>query len=686
MDEGCKKVKELEIDIIQECVLENQVDVGRFMSKFNIKLANFTNSLMAVNHLLKTDLKSKDGRVYVSEKNRQRCYRYLKFNKIKMLAYYDSFVRRDLLYFHFLFDHSDLSLQEIADVLLVSKNTALSDIKKLKEEIEPQGIYIKYSRKTGYAIFGSEFSIRNELCMVLQKILEFPYGRYLLLDTGYIFQNEILLLQNRLINVQEKAKVTFTEESIENLPFILMFLIKRGQDFRQSWHFPFEKYDLRNTKEYPIYEKIFSGFDDLNEHDKLYMVVQILSMRFIKNSHQLYKSSEINKATDQFIQFLEDECVMQFKDDKDLKNKLLLHLKPAIFRCLLRVNIKNPLAERVSEEYKILMEKISEGLRIIEKAAGVKFPNEEVAFIAMIVISSMIGIDEEKGEVKTFTAIVLCRSGMSISKLLLENLRQLFPNIEFIGTYAIRDVTQSEITPDFLFTTIPVNTDITTFLIPSYLDKEAKDKLSTEVEVAINQDVKKKTKELYSLLDDLFPESSKKDALKRIESFYKKDSLDLGVEDGHFQIEKAKFSIIDAQNWEKVFDFSFKKIFDRGSITQDYANKAKKIFSEDYYYMKIAKESFLPHAKPSDGVIHPDYQFVLLRNEVSMPDKTKMKIMVALVPSENNKHVEWLLEMNNILLNKNAQIELNKVTTEDELFTLMKQYFQKSQLGEVEPC
>ncbi|MBO1308254.1 BglG family transcription antiterminator [Enterococcus sp. 669A] len=679
-------MKELEIQIIQESVQQHQLELKEFVAKYEASEQSIVEALMQINQLLKTNFISEGGQVSISEVDRDRCYRYLKYNQIKMSAYYEVGCRRDLLFLHLIFSELDLNLQELADQLIVSKNTALADIKRLKLELEKKDIYVKYSRKKGYYLFGSEFNLRNELLLIIKKILRKPYGRYLLLDTGYIKENELLLLRNRLIHCQEQAHVTFTEESMEELPVLLSLLIRRAQHFKTSWQFPLDNYDLDNTKEYPIYTHIFRGFENLNETDLLHMVMQILSATFVQSNNEVFKSSEVNTAIDTFITFLKEDCVMQFTDTQELKNKLLLHLRPAIFRCLLNVNIRNPLTERIHEEYPILYDKISEGVSQIEQVVNCHFPDEEIAFIAMIVISSMQSTQHIE-EQKTFTAMVLCRSGMSISKMLLETLKRLFPAIEFIGAYAINEVAKSSIKPDFLFTTVPIHSEITTFLIPSFLDKQAKEEIKQKVTLAINQDVKKKTKELYRFLDDLFPDRKKEDALERIERFYQKEQALLEVQEHFFQLKPEKFSFSQATTWEEVFKQAFDLLKARGSVTQEYINVVYDIFKEDYPFMMIAKDTYLPHAKPEFGVLQPDYQVVLLQDPVMLPNQEPMKMIITLAPSRENQHVEWLLRLNHILLASETLQQIKEISSSEQLYRFMENSFENNDyFKEVSKC
>ncbi|MGG5318889.1 BglG family transcription antiterminator [Enterococcus sp. AZ072] len=668
-------MKSSQIQIIQECVQQSKISVKDLLSRQVISRCTLKKDVEEINTVLQAKLKLDERKIYVSDQDRNICYKYLKKHNIKILPYYDAENRQQLLFLHMSLSELDLNLQELADQLLVSKNTALTDVKRLREALTTQGILINYSRKIGYTIEGPEFSIRNEIVNSLRGLLRKSFSRYLLLEAGYTSNSEIVLLKNRLLKIQSQVKMTFTEESLEELPILLSTLIKRAQQQRIKWHFPFEKYDIVNTSEYPTYRNVFRGMPNLNENDKLYMILQILSSTFLQINDELYGSGEVESAINEFVYFLENGCLMHFKDPATLKEKLALHLKPAIFRSLLSVNIRNPLTRVIMEEYSALYMKISEGISMIEKKISCHFSNEEKAFIAMIVISSMKEIVQDQS-FKPFTALVLCRSGMSISKLLQENLKELFPNIAFAGTYAVDEISQAEVLPDFIFTTIPIDTEITTFVIPSVLDKQAKQKIQQQVEIAINQDIKKKTKELYGLLDDLFPDGNKANAVKRIEQFYQKDTGNTDEECNPFELKIEQFSMIEADSWQEVFQFAFGKLLERGSVNQRYVERTLQLFEEDYPFMMIAKDCFLPHAKPENDVFKPDYQLVLVKNKVKFAGERELKMMIALAPSKQNEHVEWLLKINDALLQEKNIRQIEEISTIETFYDLLKSSFE----------
>ena len=89
--------------------------------------------------------------------------------------------------------------------------------------------------------------------------------------------------------------------------------------------------------------------------------------------------------------------------------------------------------------------------------------------------------------------------------------------------------------------------------------------------------------------------------------------------------------------------------------------------------MMIAYECYLPHVKPEYGVVNPDYQILFIKDKVVLPNRDAMRIMIALAPSVENQHVEWLLKMNQILLESGLLQKMDSVASKEELFLLIQE-------------
>ncbi|EAC6939561.1 PRD domain-containing protein, partial [Listeria monocytogenes] len=251
-----------------------------------------------------------------------------------------------------------------------------------------------------------------------------------------------------------------------------------------------------------------------------YLSLQVLASNLVESALHFSDSEEIAYAVDEFIRLLEMYFATEIMKKNEFKEKVILHVRPAIYRTILGFQINNPLKKQFIKEYTPTFNIVEKASKPFEKLVGHKWSEEEIVYLSMIVLGWMYQIEETEQPI--FRAVVLCKSGTSISKLLLENLKMMFPNIDFQGAYAVRQLNTVARDIDFIFTTVPVQSDATIFVIPSILSKDSRQILREQVDKAIEMDSHKKTKELLAMLKDEIPEENIRLVQAKVESFFNK--------------------------------------------------------------------------------------------------------------------------------------------------------------------
>ncbi len=83
-------------------------------------------------------------------------------NITRFEAVYTEQERRDLLYLMVYSNSIPISVFHFQDFLQVSKGTVLSDIKKVRKELEGEECQLTYTRKAGFRLLGAEVILRKE--------------------------------------------------------------------------------------------------------------------------------------------------------------------------------------------------------------------------------------------------------------------------------------------------------------------------------------------------------------------------------------------------------------------------------------------------------------------------------------------------------------------------------------------
>lgn len=154
-----------------------------------------------------------------------------------------------------------------------------------------------------------------------------------------------------------------------------------------------------------------------------------------------------------------------FEGDRLLRDGLLAHWPPALFRLRHGLPIRNPLLERIRSGYPELFAAVSESLAAL--LPGIEVPADEIAYLVLHFGSSVER--REKGR-NRFRALVVCSAGIGSAHMLASRLRAEFPEIEVVANVSWFDLKDlSRQTYDFLVSTVPLPLPASDYVLVSAL-------------------------------------------------------------------------------------------------------------------------------------------------------------------------------------------------------------------------
>src|SRR5699024_11197244 len=120
-----------------------------------------------------------------------------------------------------------------------------------------------------------------------------------------------------------------------------------------------------------------------------------------------------------------------------LLDKLLQHLKPAYYRIKYQLSETISLQGSLSNEFKELHHLVKRSIAPLANLIGSSIPDSEVTYITML-IGGWMKRQGESIEKKT-KAIVVCPQGVSVSRLMFNELNELFPEFVFLDSLSVRE-------------------------------------------------------------------------------------------------------------------------------------------------------------------------------------------------------------------------------------------------------
>jgi len=181
--------------------------------------------------------------------------------------------------------------------------------------------------------------------------------------------------------------------------------------------------------------------------------------RFLRGAHQerlgktlLADNLQVLPDITLLIQKCGEVLGKELSEDRILRDGLLAHWVPALYRLQHKLPIKNPLLHRIKEEYRPLYAVL---YRVVhELFPTLNVPDDEIGYLVLHFGAALSRITQER---KRYRALVVCSAGIGSANMLASRLREKIPEIELIVNVSWFDIqTMSLEGWDILISTIPL--------------------------------------------------------------------------------------------------------------------------------------------------------------------------------------------------------------------------------------
>ncbi len=569
--------------------------------------------------------------------------------------------RVKIIYLYTYSRKSFLSNNHYQEILHVSRNTVLSDINKVREELALYNIEFVYTRSKGYHLKGEEYDKHHYAFIVLSKLLENPIGEWTidyilknyleeepkitdLISMGkkYTTDNNILSIQNRL------------ERMMHLLQFLLIRYKKRKQVIDPDSTVGLEQPSGIKTLARSSIDVILGDHSEMSEEDISFIELLLIGAyeKKIENEEeQLF----FNQLADEIVTEMETVSLIQFENRETMKEGIKKHLIPAYYRLKLGFEDVNGYHQIIMEQYHDLFIIVKKALQPLQEHFIYKIPDSEIAYFVIHFGGNIQGETKELGEVN---ALIVCPHGISSSMILKQQLSQIFPNITFLRSHQLADVsTMDESQYDVIFSTVAVEAEKPVFVVPINLGDEDKKELYSLVyeEVPMLKlkpspidEIIEVTKKYSTILDE------KKLRTELIKLIYSENKdhrkgeyplLHELITADTFQHSSEKFE------WKDAFRLASKPLLELGYIEDRYVDKMIDRVEEFGPFINLGKGVAIPHARPEDGVSELSMSMLVLDEPIYLPEDDKpVNILIVIAATDNETHLTALSHLTNILI------------------------------------
>ena len=549
--------------------------------------------------------------------------------------------RRSLIYLLIFINKTPLSISLFQTYLQVSKNTILSDLKKLREELMSENIQVEYSRKKGFYLNFEEKMLQEKAWYFLQNLSE---------DSGFYILSKVLNDKKPLtiFKNNQLLKKMMQELQIEivysrYLSTLLFACLLRHRTFEKN---------SENIND--LLKSLIIGMSDgksaIGQDNGLYR----MAFNIMENVMKL--------------------SAIEFDDFTKTFMALLAHLTPAYYRIRNHFELKNVLLERIKNEYHSLFLLMDNALRPLKDEVGEISESEKAYFV--ILFGGEIYKNKYSG--KSLKAIVLCVNGISSSLIMQKRLESLFPTMEFILSARVSHFEKLPINSyDIIFSTVPLKSDKKVYLMSAFPDQREENKLYNQV-LQDFQLLGFAKPSAQTILDSIEPYIIIKDPVnrqdlikiieKKLNRTRKEGKLSGVMLTDLLTKEKIRFTNKEL-SWQEAIELAAQPLLDKHEIEERYIKAIIDKVEAFGPYIDLGLGIALPHARPEEGVKKLGMSFLRCEHPVKLMDDVKheIKLFIVLAAIDNETHLRALSTLTKILSNKERLSQLLTATNAAEV-------------------
>ncbi|MEA9389747.1 BglG family transcription antiterminator [Acerihabitans sp. TG2] len=356
-----------------------------------------------------------------------------------------------------------IKLEEICDLLYVSRNTMTSILKKIDCILDVYNLSLDRRPYYGITIQGKEIDKRICIANNLQR------RSGLNKENGHK-QLELKIIGKIVLDMIYNHGLRISEISLDNfILHIYVSIVRVRQGFIMSIDNDkicslIDADTLFVAKEIvsKIQEEISVNFP---EQETVYLALHMeakLSPRSGKNiASNIIISGEIDSLSLAMLDVIFGSFKIDFRNNLELRMSLNQHMVPFDIRMLYGIPLKNPLLDEIKKEYALAYTIAITACIVLKQHYKKNIPDDEIGYFAMIF---ELALEKKNTVIEKKNIVIVCSSGKGTTQLFMYKYKQAFGkyinNIYECTAYELVSFDFKANNIDYVFTTIPINMSV----------------------------------------------------------------------------------------------------------------------------------------------------------------------------------------------------------------------------------
>lgn len=351
--------------------------------------------------------------------------------------------RNNLILINIMLSTTDITSDQLAEKLKVSRSTILSDIKDINNVIKNNQLSIKGKTYHGYTIQGNEENIRNYFSDDIVKYIIKNYKNDVWKLLGTFFEkDEILFVEEIFKEVRKRFSIKGSKDEDKALKMAIVFFIRRLKNGRNISYSNQEVSNHRTTMAFinceNIYYKIITTLGlEYNLNEVVYLNKMVILRSNDSKLLSTYCDEEkLEEVVHRMVAVSYENLNIKEEVVEMLIKELTSHLRSTINRCKLNIKVENSILQQIKVNYGDVFQVAKKACEIFEEEYDTNLSDDEIGFVTMYFCKSL---EISKVRVKK-NVLIVCNSSRGTSKLLAARIRNNIPEVNIKSIVSVHEL------------------------------------------------------------------------------------------------------------------------------------------------------------------------------------------------------------------------------------------------------
>ncbi|MGY0393583.1 PTS sugar transporter subunit IIA [Fusobacterium sp. SYSU M8A802] len=596
--------------------------------------------------------------------------------------------RIEIILLLLLFNPEGYKAEKIITILNISRSTLKQDLKILRNELKEKNIEIISKANKGLIIVGEELEIRKLILEKLRNYFVVKNEKIELLEDLDLLKRKIIedFLEKDLIErvavffkkIKIDLKKKISDEAFQIIFIYLLITLKRLRGklrLEKCQNFQF----IKSTEDYKVIQNNIALLEEknikINSEEIIKITEFILGAHTYNFQYSFYENwILIERFIDNLIGKMSKEIEINLNEDKVLREGLINHIVPTIYRLKNNLVLQESIAEEIRYEYPNYYMNIKKFVKEIENYIGKSFSDNEIAFL---VVHFILALKRKEEKIRNHKRVVIvCGLGYGTSNLLKQEIEELF-DIEVVDIVPLNNINNiTELDVDYVLSTMEIKDEkisIPIIRVNAFLKKEDIIKLlSYGIK---NKKIEIEVEEILEVIENYIDIKDRGTIKKKLlEYSSEKEKINSLVSKSLLELLPLKNIRLDVKvdSWQEAIEEAGEILLKNSYIDKEYIEEMKNKIVDLGTYMLIDEKVLLPHGDMERNVFKTGLSYVQLAEDIIFPGGLPVKHIFALCTMNSEEHIKGLLELKQLLEEKKLRIELEKCLDKKEVLKIIE--------------